>query len=137
MSEAVQARCWGTVSMKRRTIIAAVAFAVSIESASARSLTEQQARVAAAQFVKGFGFGPNGGQVIQVPDAPAADRSVAEIAGHLSLALLIVRGETGYCGPIREPTWVFIWNTEESAAWNGGYPVMINARTGKVLDCRS
>jgi hypothetical protein len=86
---------------------------------------------------KGFRFGPNGGQVIQVPNGPAADRSVAEIAGYLSLALLVIRGETGCCGPIREPTWVFIWNTEESAAWLGGYPVMINARTGKVLDCRS
>ena len=120
--------------MKRRTIIAAVAFALSIGTASARSLTEQQARVAAAQFVKGSGFGPNGGQVIQVPDGSTADRSVAEIAGHLSLALLVVRGETG---SIQEPTWVFIWNTEEFAAWFGGYPVMINARTGKVLDCRS
>ena len=48
-----------------------------------------------------------------------------------------MRGDTSYCGAIREPTWIFIWNTEESASWFGGYPVIVNARTGKVLDCRS
>jgi hypothetical protein len=100
-------------------------------------LSEQQARIAAAKFVRGYGFGPNGGQVIPFPDSPAADKSLEEIAEHLYLALLVTRGDTGYCGIIREPTWVFIWNTEESASWFGGYPVMVNARTGKILDCRS
>jgi hypothetical protein len=98
-------------------------------------MTKKQ--VAAAQFVKGFGFGPSGGQVIQVPDGPAADRSVAEIAGHLSLALVVVRGETGYCGTIREPTWILFGTPRNPPQWFGGYPVMMNARTGKVLDCRT
>ena len=100
-------------------------------------LTEDQARTAAAKFVKGFGFGPNGGQVIPVPNSPAASKSLEEVASHLRLALLVTRGDTRYCGIIREPTWIFIWNTEEAASWFGGYPVMVNAHTGKVLDCRS
>jgi hypothetical protein len=104
---------------------------------AAKSLSEDQARAAAAGFVKGFGFGPNGGQIIPVPDGPAAKKTIEEVAAHLKLAFLVTRGETGYCGPIREPTWLFLWDTEEAASWHGGYPVMVNARTGKVLDCRS
>ena len=125
--------------MRVRTTIAAVAVALLtiLSPAYAGSLTEQQARIAAAQFVRGFGFGPNGGQVIPVPDLPAAGKSLEEVASHLWLGFLVMRGDTGYCGAIREPTWVFIWSTEESASWFGGYPVMVNARTGKVLDCRS
>jgi hypothetical protein len=115
----------------------AIVLSTILNPTHAASLTEQQARIAAARFVRDFGFGPNGGQIIRVPDGPAAGKPLTEIANHLWLSLLVVRGDTGYCGAIREPTWVFIWNTEESASWFGGYPVMINARTGKVLDCRS
>jgi hypothetical protein len=69
--------------------------------------------------------------------SPAADKSVKEILSHIREALLAVRGDTQYCGPIREPTWILMWDSPEAAQWFGGYPVMINARTGKVLDCRS
>jgi len=120
-----------------RIAMAAVAFSTILGPAYAGSLTEQQARIAAAQFVRGVGFGPNGGQVIAVPDLPAAGKSLEEVASHLLLGFLVMRDDTGYCGAIREPTWVFIWNTDETASWFGGYPVMVNARTGKVLDCRS
>jgi hypothetical protein len=48
----------------------------------------------------------------------------------------VVRGDTGYCGKIKEPTWVVIGDKEFSEM-NGNYPVMIKARTGKVIDCRS
>jgi hypothetical protein len=114
-----------------------VVLTCSTATFGASLLTEDQARIAAAKFVKGFGFGPNGNEVVPFSDSPTASKSLDEIAGHLWLGLLVTRGDTGYCGPIREPTWIFIWNTEESASWFGGYPVMINARTGKVLDCRS
>jgi hypothetical protein len=117
------------------TLLVVLTFATT--TAAAGPLSEEQARTAAARFVKGFGFGPNGGQVIVVPDGPAASKTVEEIAGHLQQSLLVLRGETGYCGPIRQPTWVFIWDSAEAASWFGGYPVMVNARTGKVLDCRS
>jgi hypothetical protein len=95
-------------------------------------LTEPQARVVAAQFVRGPMFA-----IDRSTRGPAADKPLAEVANHLWLSLLVARGDTGYCGIVREPTWVFMWNTEESASWFGGYPVMVNARTGKVLDCRS
>jgi len=103
-----------------RIAMAAVAFSTILGPAYAGSLTEQQARIAAAQFVRGVGFGPNGGQVVPVPDLPAAGKSLEEVASHLWLALLVMRGDTGYCGVIRESTWVFMWNTEESASWFGG-----------------
>jgi hypothetical protein len=120
--------------MKALTILLVI-LATTTTALTAGLASEEQARLAAARFVKGFG--PDGGQVITVPDGPASGKSVEEIARHLRLGLLVQRGQTGYCGPTREPTWVFIWDTEEAAAWFGGYPVMINARTGKVLDCRS
>jgi hypothetical protein len=59
------------------------------------------------------------------------------VLSHIRESLLVVRGDTGYCGVIREPTWILIWDSPEAAEWHGGHPVMINARTSKVLDCRS
>jgi hypothetical protein len=116
-----------------RSIVVAIAAAfLATLPAYAASLTEQQARIAAAQFVRGPMFA-----IDRLARGDAADKPLAEVASHLWLGLLVVRGDTGYCGAIREPTWVFIWNTEESASWFGGYPVMVNARTGKIMDCRS
>jgi hypothetical protein len=51
-------------------------------------------------------------------------------------ALFMVRGDTGHCGKIKEPIWIIIGD-DKFAEMNGGYPVLINARTGKVMDCRS
>jgi hypothetical protein len=110
-----------------------------------RLMAEQQARIAAAEWVQGPMFG------CVDPDARANPACVAETVGstrvtatrtaeilsHIRESLLAVRGDTQYCGIIREPTWILIWDSEESARWYGGYPVMINARTGMVMDCRS
>jgi hypothetical protein len=116
-----------------RIVVAAVAIAyVASLPAYAASLTEQQARIGSAQFVRGPMFATD-----RSTRGEAANKSLEEVASHLWLGLLVVRGDTGYCGAIREPTWVFMWNTEESASWFGGYPVMVTARIGKVLDCRS
>jgi hypothetical protein len=51
-------------------------------------------------------------------------------------SLLVVHGSTGYCGEIKEPTWVIIGG-KEFAELHGDVPVMINSRAGKVIDCRS
>jgi hypothetical protein len=103
-----------------------------LTTAHGEPLTEQQARIKAAQWVRGPMFGAD-----RSASGPAADKSLAEVLSHIRESLLAVRGDTRYCGVIREPTWILIWDSEEAAAWYGGYPVMINARTGKVLDCRS
>jgi hypothetical protein len=125
--------------MKYRTaptlVIAGILSATS--AASAGQLSEDQARRAAALFVRDFGFGSEGGQVIRVPDGPLAEKSLDEIASHFEQILLVVRGSTGYCGIIKDPTWVLIWDSSAPKSWFGGNPVMINARTGKPLDCRS
>jgi hypothetical protein len=109
----------------------AVALICSTSTYAAGLLNKDQARIAAAKFIKGYCFGPNGNEIVPHPDSPAASKSLNEIA--LWLGLLVTRGDTGYCGPVREPTWIFIWNTEESPSWFGGYPVMVNARTGLSL----
>ena len=98
----------------------------------AAPLTEQQARLKAAEWVRGPMFAQD-----RSLRGPAADKSVDDILSHIRESLLVVRGNTGYCGIIREPTWILIWDDAASADWNGGYPVMVNARTGNVLDCRS
>ena len=101
-------------------------------SAIAAPMTEQQARLKAAQWVRGPRFSGD-----QSARGPAGDKSLAEILNHIREAVLAMRGDTQYCGVIKEPTWILMWNSAEAADWNGGYPVMINARTGKVIDCRS
>jgi hypothetical protein len=114
------------------TVMALTGFTIGGATAHARPMTEQQARLKAAQWVRG----PMSAQ--EAADrGPAADKSLVEVLSHIRESLLVVRGNTGYCGIIREPTWILIWDDAESAAWYGGYPVMINARTGQVLDCRS
>ena len=108
------------------TVMALTGVAVGGATAHAGPMTEQQARLKAAQTVRD-----------PVAQGPASEKSLADVLSHIRESLLVVRGNTGYCGIIREPTWILIWDDAESAAWNGGYPVMINARTGQVLDCRS
>jgi hypothetical protein len=93
-------------------------------------LTERQARIVAAEFVRGPMFGPPGEK------GPAAALSVAEIVGHIQESYLAVRGTSSYCGAIAAPTWIVIFD-RASAAWFGGYPMLIDARGGKVRDCRS
>ena len=102
-----------------------------VNTVQAAPLTEQQARLKAAEWVRGPMFAQD-----RSLRGPASNKSVAEVLSHIRESLLVVRGNTGYCGVIREPTWILIWDNPESADWNGGYPVMINARTGHVLDCR-
>ena len=111
--------------------IALILLATLTETVEAGPLTEQQARLKAAQWLRGPGFSAD-----PSVRGPEADRSIPEILEHIRDALLVVRGNTGYCGAILEPTWILIFN-HEASSWNGGYPMMINARTGKVLDCRS
>ena len=104
----------------------------SVNTVQAAPLTERQARIKAAEWVRGPMFA-------QDPSmrGPAAAKSLHEVLSHIRESLLVARGDTRYCGVIREPTWILMWDSAEAAEWYGGYPVMINARTGKVLDCRS
>jgi hypothetical protein len=117
---------------------------------AAQMMTKQQARVAAAQFVQGPMFACVDQSAAPYTHADYAAcmagigkmrvtaAKTAEILGHIRESLLVVRGDTQYCGIIREPTWILIWDSAEAAeTWFGGYPVMIDARTGKVRDCRS
>lgn len=135
--------------MRKRTVSFAIRAVVSVcfgaAPAMAAELTEQQARITAAWWVQGSIFGGE-----QNPDAAwdAYRRSpnppyskmmnakTREILSDIEQALLVVRGDTGYCGKIKEPTWVVI-GYKEFSKLNGGNPVMINARSGKVVDCRS
>jgi len=118
----------------RRTLVAAtVLMAIAAgNTVEAAPLSERQARLKAAEWVRGPMFAQD-----RSARGPAAVKSLDEVLGHIRESLLVVRGDTRYCGVIREPTWILLWDSAEAAAWSGGYPVMINARTGKVLDCRS
>jgi hypothetical protein len=120
--------------MRIALVAAIVLIGLATLSTTSRAgpLTEQQARLEAAQWVRGPMFSED-----RSSRGPGADKTVAEILSHIRESLLVVRGNTGYCGVIREPTWILIWDSAEAAEWYGGYPVMINARTGKVWDCRS
>ena len=115
-----------------KALLIAASVALMTTTAIAGPLTEQQARLRAAQWVRGPGFAKD-----RSVRGPAADKSVAEILSHIREAVLAIRGDTRYCGIIREPTWILMWDSAEAADWNGGYPVMISARTSKVVDCRS
>ena len=116
----------------RATIWAAFAGLLSVMPAAAAPLSEAQARLKAAEWVRGPMFAAD-----RSARGPAADTPLEQVLGHIRESLLVVRGDAHYCGVIREPTWILMWDDDASAAWNGGYPVMINARTGKVVDCRS
>jgi hypothetical protein len=74
--------------------------ATLITRVEAGPLTEQQARLKAAQWVRGPMFSED-----RSAAGPAANKSVAEILSHIRESLLAVGGNTGYCGVIREPTW--------------------------------
>ena len=100
-------------------------------TATAASLTEQEARLKAAEWIQDRAIHAD-----PAKPGPAAKKSVFEILSHIREGLLVVRGNTGYCGVIRKRTWILILD-EEGRSWNGGNPVMINAHTGKILDCRS
>ncbi len=113
------------------TATALIAIAV-VNTVQAAPLTEQQARIKAAEWVRGPMFAQD-----RSIRGRAAEKSFKEVLSHIRESLLVVRGDTRYCGVIRKPTWILMWDSAEAAEWYGGYPVMINARTGKVLDCRS
>jgi len=122
----------------KRIFYAAIFLALSTALSTrveAGPLTEQQARLKAAQFALGSMFG--GDHYDAGPAVGQGDKSVAEILSHIRESLLAVRGSTSYCGVIREPTWILTWDATAEAKWFGGYSMLINARTGKVRDCRS
>jgi hypothetical protein len=127
--------------------------------AIAAELTEQQARIIAAWWVQGTVFEQSQTDADatwdayrRAPNPPYTKMMSAktrELLSNIEQALLVVRGDTGYCGKIKEPTWVIAGYREglrdpsdgvnygEFSKLHGGNPVMINARTGKVIDCRS
>jgi hypothetical protein len=129
--------------------------AATLPSYAGQMITEQQARVAVAQFVQGPMFAcvdkrappyTHADYAQCMADIKAADPDIKpvtaakteEILSHIRESLLVVSGDTHYCGVIREPTWILMWDSAEVAnTLFGGYPVMIDARTGKVRDCRS
>lgn len=63
--------------------------------------------------------------------------SEKEISRHIMSVVLVVKGSTGYCGNINKPTWFVLWDKKASDTWGGFYPFMIDAASGKILDCRS
>jgi hypothetical protein len=96
---------------------------------AASLLTKEQAENIAAQSIQ---------KTNETPDV-----SLSKIKEYFLFSILANRGTTSYCGVIRRPTWVIGlspdktqgWRTGE--AWNGGYPFLIDATTGEILDCRS
>lgn len=56
----------------------------------------------------------------------------------ISEVYLIVRGDTGGCGRIETPTWVVMFKSEVPGGAEMGLApeVFIDARTGKVRNCR-
>jgi hypothetical protein len=108
-----------------------IALATPSTTVTAASLTEQQARLKAAEWVRQHGISADASKA-----GTATEKTVFEILGHIRDGLLVVRGNTGNCGIIRRRTWVLIFD-HEASSWNRGNPVMIDARSGKVLECRS
>jgi hypothetical protein len=115
-------------------IVATVAFllhlALSTHQAQAASLlTKEQAENIAAQSIQAT--------------SQSADMPLSKIKEYFLFSILANRGTTSYCGVIRQPTWVIGINPDKTGgwrtgeAWNGGYPFLIDAMTGKILDCRS
>lgn len=107
-----------------------VALATTSTLARAATLTEQQARLKAAEWIRGHSISADHSKA-----GPAADKTVFEILKHIRDSLLVVRGNTSYCGKIRKQTWILVFD-QEARPWNGGNPILVDARTGKVLDCR-
>lgn len=103
-----------------RSLLITLAIVTSAIAPAHAALNETQARLAAAEEVE-----------------KGASEGYEKIFLHLSRGILINSGKTPHCGPITTPTWLFMWDTAEASKWYGGYPVLINARTGKAMDCRS
>lgn len=132
-------------------VISLTLLVATMVSASATDLmTEREARLAAAEFVQGPMFSCVDLRSVSRNSADyakctaglgnprATPAKTAEILSHIRDSLLVIRGDTHYCGGIREPTWILLWDSADAAkTWFGGYPVMVNARTRKVVDCRS
>jgi hypothetical protein len=56
-----------------------------------------------------------------VDTTPVTAAKTAEILSHIRESLLVIRGDTHYCGVIREPTWILIWDSAQAAnTWFGG-----------------
>ena len=115
-----------------KTAIFIAALVVSTLPASAASpLTKEQAENIAAQHIQ---------MEEQSPDMP-----LSKIKEYFLFSILASRGTTSYCGDIRRPTWVIGinpektqgWGTGAAPLWNGGYPFLIDAMTGRILNCRS
>jgi hypothetical protein len=110
------------------TIIAALA-ATAAQASAASPLTKEQAENIAAQRIQ--------------MDEQSPDMPLSKIKEYFLFSILASRGTTSYCGNIRRPTWVIGINPDKTqgwrtgGAWNGGYPFLIDAMTGRILDCRS
>jgi len=96
---------------------------------AANLLTREQAENIAAQSIQ---------MTSESPDMP-----LSKIKEYFLFSILSSKGTTSYCGDIRRPTWLIgispdktqEWRT--GGAWNGGYPFLIDAITGRIWDCRS
>ena len=92
-------------------------------------LSREQAENIAAQSIR---------FTSESPDTP-----LSKIKEYFLFSILSSRGTTTYCGELHRPTWVIGISPDKTqgwrtgGAWNGGYPVLIDAMTGKIWDCRS
>src|SRR5512139_903470 len=107
-------RLGGTMRVALVIATALVAIAL-VSTVPAAPLTEQQARIKAAEWVRGPMFAHD-----PTMRGPAAEKSIPEVLSHIRESLLVVRGDTRYCGIIREPTWILMWDSTEAAEWYGG-----------------
>lgn len=132
--------------MPSKTIGILLGLCFGAGQAMAAEITEQQARITAAWWVQGSIFEKTQDGVDAVWDAyrkspnppysKMMNAKTRQLLQRIEQSLFVVRGDTGYCGKIKEPTWVIIGDKEFSEL-NGNNPVMISASSGKVVDCRS
>jgi hypothetical protein len=105
------------------------ALVVLSPASATSSLTKEQAENIAARHIQ--------------MEEQSPDTRLSKIKEYFLFSVLAKRGTTSYCGDIRRPTWVIGISPDKTqgwrtgAAWNGGYPFLIDAMTGKILDCRS
>jgi hypothetical protein len=115
--------------MKTLPVLVAILMSASAVHAG-EFITEHQARVTAAWWVQGTVFddfvhppnGSRGADAVWDAYRISANPTYAkmstprtkELLTHIDESLLAVRGNTGYCGEIKEPTWIIIGDTEFS-----------------------
>jgi hypothetical protein len=112
------------------TALVVLAISTGMHQARAASLlTREQAENIAAQSIQMTSESPN--------------MPLSRIKEYFLFSVLSSRGATTYCGALRRPTWVIGISPDKTqgwrdgGAWHGGYPFLIDAMTGAILDCRS